>query len=137
MNFTTPQDKHMGDLKSLFSQLTGGNVAEIDICAMQNGKNVYVLLEENEKAIGFGALISYYLPTVGEIGKIEEVVIDENYRGQGLGKKLLQKLLEIAKEKKLKKVQLTSSPRREAARSMYQAAGFQIKDTNVFVLDLE
>lgn len=136
MDFTTPTKKHAKSLKSLFSQLTGREIINIDILAMQNPSQDYLVLENNGEVVGFGALISYYLPTVGMVGKIEEIIVDEKFRGQGLGRKLLEKLLKTATNKKLVKVQLTSNPKRIAARKLYESLGFTMKDTDVFIKEL-
>jgi ribosomal protein S18 acetylase RimI-like enzyme len=45
-------------------------------------------------------------------------------------------LIELAKEKKLKKLQLTSSPKREVARALYKSLGFELIDTGVFILNI-
>lgn len=136
MKFVTPNAYHAKDLKNLFSQLTGEKIESVDIKALQNAQQHYLVLENEGKAIGFGALISYHLPTIGEVGRLEDIVVDENYHGQGLGEKLVVRLVEIAKENNLQKIQLTSSPRRIAARRLYQKIGFEMKDTNVFVMNL-
>jgi ribosomal protein S18 acetylase RimI-like enzyme len=123
-------------ISQLFSQLTGRNDAKVDIKALCESSTKCLVIENNSEIIGFGSLVPYYLPTVGEIGRIEDIIIDENYRGQGLGKKLISEIIKFAREYKILKLQLTSNPQRLAARNLYQDLGFQIKDTDVFVLDL-
>lgn len=137
MKFITPSQKHVESLKKLFSQLSDLEITNIDILAMQNPDHAYLVLENKGEVVGFGALIVYYLPTIGIVGKIEEIIVDEKYRGQGYGRKIMKKLLEIATEKNLQKVQLTSNPKRVAARSLYQSLGFDMRDTNVFVKELD
>jgi phosphinothricin acetyltransferase len=124
------------EVSQLFSQLTGQNDSNVDIKALCESSTLCLVVENTGQIIGFGSLIPYYLPTVGEIGRIEDVIIDENYRGQGLGRNLLNELIKLAKENNLLKLQLTSNPQRLAARNLYQDLGFKIKDTEVFVLDL-
>jgi phosphinothricin acetyltransferase len=95
-----------------------------------------LVIEENGNIVGFGALVTYYLPSTGKMGNIEDIIVDEKHRGKGFGKMLMEKLIFIAKENNIIELQLTSNPKRESARALYTKLGFKIKDTNVFVLDL-
>ncbi len=124
------------EVAQLFSQLTGRDDAKADIKALCESFTKCLVIENEGKIIGFGSMVTYYLPTVGEVGRIEDVIVDENYRGQGLGKKLVNEIIRLAKESKVLKLQLTSNQQRVAARNLYQDLGFQIRDTDVFVLDL-
>ena len=56
------------------------------------------------------------------LGLIEDVAVNENYRGKGIGKKLVQKLIELASEKKCDKIVLNSS---EKNSSFYKKIGFE------------
>ena len=57
------------------------------------------------------------------------------YRGQGLGRRLMEHVIGYAKtELHDVAIQLTSRPHRVAANELYQQMGFQKKDTNVYVM---
>lgn len=76
------------------------------------------------------------LPTPkGVKGYIDEVVTDEEFRGQGISTKLLSLAEEKAKEAGCSYVDLTSSPKREIAISMYEKRGYERRDTGVFRLE--
>ena len=60
----------------------------------------------------------------------------KNVEGRGFGREIMNELIELAKEKKLKKLQLTSSPKREVARALYKSLGFELIDTGVFILNI-
>lgn len=68
----------------------------------------------------------------GLTGVVEDVIVDEKYRGQGLGKMIMNKLLEVARENDLKQITLTSNPSRTVARKLYQDLGFELCDTGFF-----
>ena len=53
-----------------------------------------------------------------------------------MAKKLTEELIKIAKNKKVKKINLTSNPKRVEARKLYQNMGFEIYDTGVFRMEL-
>jgi phosphinothricin acetyltransferase len=78
----------------------------------------------------------YPVPTKGIIGTIEDVVVSSDYRGQGLGRKLMENLINIARKEKLISLNLTSSPKRVAARNLYQSLGFNLSDTGIFWMKL-
>jgi phosphinothricin acetyltransferase len=56
------------------------------------------------------------------LGLIEDVAVNENYRGKGIGKKLVQKLIGLASDKKCDKIVLNSS---EKNSSFYKKIGFE------------
>jgi len=67
---------------------------------------------------------------------IEDVVVDEAGRGQGVGAALVQAALERSAERGARTVDLTSRPSREAANRLYLRLGFETRDTNVYRKDL-
>ena len=81
-------------------------------------------------------LVHFRTPT-GVRARIEDVVVDESARGQGLAVELVQRALSIAREKGADGVALTSNPKREAATRLYQKAGFKKWETNVYFYKFE
>jgi ribosomal protein S18 acetylase RimI-like enzyme len=67
---------------------------------------------------------------------VEDVVVDEAARGQGLGRALTEAALAKAAALGARTVDLTSRPSREAANRLYQRLGFQQRQTNVYRFDL-
>ncbi len=67
---------------------------------------------------------------------VEDVIVDEAMRGQGIGEALVNHLLQIAREMGLKGVSLTCNPHRVAANSLYQKMGFKKWETNVYWYEL-
>ena len=63
---------------------------------------------------------------------IEDVVVDESVRGQGIGAALNQEALKVARDQGARTVDLTSRPSREAANRLYQRLGFKQRETNVY-----
>ncbi|MFZ2188168.1 MAG: GNAT family N-acetyltransferase [Candidatus Moraniibacteriota bacterium] len=96
-----------------------------------------VLENENEEVIGFGALVVHLVPAFGYVGSIEDVVVGETFRGQGLGGKLMDELIRVAKDQKVIHINLTSRPERVASHKLYLKKGFFLRDTGVYRLNLE
>ena len=88
-------------------------------------------LMQNEQVAGMLTVGIYYSPTGGKAW-IEDVVVDETFRGQGLSKRLVAHAIEFTQSKQIPLLMLTSNPKRIAANKLYQAMGFERKETNVY-----
>ena len=86
--------------------------------------------------LGMLSLVTFEIPT-GVRAWVEDVVVDEAARGHGAGFALVGAALEHAKNVGARTVDLTSRPSREAANRLYQRAGFQLRETNVYRVPLE
>ena len=90
----------------------------------------------NRPILGMLSLVAFEIPT-GVRAWVEDVVVDEAARGQGAGFALVGAAVEHAKKVGARTVDLTSRPSREAANRLYQRAGFQLRETNVYRVTLE
>jgi ribosomal protein S18 acetylase RimI-like enzyme len=104
-----------------------------DLAALLSSEAVSLLTARSDAGIlvGMATLIVYRVPT-GVRARIEDVVVDESVRGQGVAVELVERALEIAQSKGADGVALTSNPRREAANRLYQKVGFKKWETNVY-----
>ncbi len=128
------EDKEI--LIKLFTQLTG-NDTDFDLqMIIDDNKCRCIVLEDNNTVIGSATLSIYNSPVKGRVGVVEDVIVDKNYRGQGLGRKLMNELIGIGKKENLAFITLTSNPKRESARKLYQSLGFNLYDTGFFKLNL-
>ena len=90
---------------------------------------------ESGPIVGAGCLGVFRTPS-GLHAHIEDVIVDESMRGQGLGEALVNALLDIARQMGLKGVSLTCNPRRAAANQLYRKMGFKEWKTNAYWYDL-
>ncbi|MEE8462359.1 MAG: GNAT family N-acetyltransferase [Acidobacteriota bacterium] len=81
--------------------------------------------------VGSLTLALFWIPT-GLRAWIEDVVVDESVRGQGIGAALNQEALKLDRDQRSRTVVLTSLPSREAANRLYQRLGFKQRETNVY-----
>ena len=88
-------------------------------------------LMKDEQVAGMLTVGIYYSPTGGKAW-IEDVVVDETFRGQGLSKLLVAHAIEFTQSQGIPSLMLTSNPKRIAANKLYQAMGFTHKETNVY-----
>jgi ribosomal protein S18 acetylase RimI-like enzyme len=61
---------------------------------------------------------------VGEIGRIDDVYVAQDYRRLGIGRTMMSRALEICARSLFKHVMLMVNPTNDAAKSLYQSLGF-------------
>ncbi len=92
--------------------------------------------DETGKILGIATLSVIMGPIVRKNASLEDFVTDKDCRGQGVGTKLWEAMLEWAKEKGCRELNFTSGKGREEAWQFYQNKGAEIYDTNFFRLEL-
>ena len=90
-----------------------------------------LLAEAGGEVLGSLTLVVFRIPT-GLRAWIEDVVVDGEARGRGVGESLNRFALDRAAELGCRTVDLTSRPSREAANRLYQRLGFVARETNVY-----
>ncbi len=104
--------------------------------AMIDSDASHILMAEEDGYIyGSLTLILFRIPT-GLRAWIEDVVVDSEARGKGVGNALNAAALEMARDAGATTVDLTSRPSREAANRLYQRIGFVPRETNVYRYEL-
>ena len=90
---------------------------------------------DNQTLVGLASLFIIQKIEI-KTGLIEGVVVDKDYRNQGIGTKLMYHLITRAKKLNLHHIDLTSNPKRLAANKLYIKLGFFQRNTNVYRLVL-
>lgn len=106
----------------------------LDNLVKSNSTFIYFAFNEKE-VVGMLSLVVVRIPTGTKVW-IEDVVVDENSRGKGIGRSLMNHALEEAGSLNAKCVDLTSRPNRVAANRLYQSIGFKKRETNIYRFDL-
>lgn len=94
------------------------------------------LVYVDEQEAGMLTLGHYVSPT-GVKYWVEDVVVDQNFRGRALGRRLIDYAIEYVGQQGKSTLMLTSKPARVAANHLYQSAGFQSKQTNVYKMEFD
>ena len=97
--------------------------------------SVLLVAEEDGYIYGSLTLALFRIPT-GLRAWIEDVVVDSEARGKGVGQSLNEAALDRARAEGAATVDLTSRPSREAANRLYQRLGFKARETNIYRYDL-
>lgn len=131
-------DEVLAALHRLIPQLSSSSapITIADLRAMiDSDSSVLFIARVDGRIVGSLTLAVFRIPT-GIRAWIEDVVVDENARGHGVGEALNRAALAEAKRRGAKTVDLTSRPSREAANRLYLRIGFVARETNVYRYDL-
>lgn len=107
----------------------------MNLVASENS-HLFLAYDDSENITGMLTVGIYYSPT-GKKAWIEDVVVNDTYRGQGIGEKLVQHAINFVKTKDVNLLMLTSHPSRIAANKLYQKVGFNRRETNVYKMIIE
>ncbi len=139
LELCTLSDSQIDDLLGLMKELN----PEIPVTAeMQRravgapGTRIFIAENDAKQIVGCATLCVYESPT-GRKASVEDVVVLSAYRGQGIGRTLLQRIIDFAGSKLSPiDLHLTSNPSRTEANALYQALGFVKRETNVYKMSL-
>lgn len=130
-----PSSDDVNDINELLKQLARGVPRKTyGARVMQTITTAYLVIARDRskrdtnalgKIIGM-ACLSECLPLSNWYGLIDDVVRDEDYLGKGVGERLVQKLIALAKEMGLERIELHSHPDRVPANKMYIKLGFEL-----------
>ena len=131
-------ERHYEAVLRLMGQLTARDITftpnDYAQLVQSPSSKLFLLLCEGN-VMGMLTIGTYASPT-GTKAWIEDVVVDEKLRGKGFGRKLVEHAIGYCKERSIDTVYLTSNPKRLAANALYQAIGFERKETNMYKLQL-
>ena len=120
------------DFQSLVSQLSDKKVLVGCLAKVIRYSILFTAVdEESGKLIGMATLTKAWKPT-GFFGTLEDVVVEQKYRGRGIGKELVRRIISKAKELEMNSIDLTSNPKRVVANRLYLSMGAEKRDTNVY-----
>jgi ribosomal protein S18 acetylase RimI-like enzyme len=129
----------VASLSGLIAQLSPSAPApsEEDVREILNSPATRLLVarDGDGAVVGSLTLAQFRIPT-GVGVWIEDVVVDEAARGQGIGEALVREGVRLAESTGARAVNLTSRPDRAAANRLYRRLGFVRRETNFYRLEL-
>lgn len=94
---------------------------------ISNPKNLYLIAENETEGLGF---ISFHTQNLlhhcGLVGEIQEFFIHQKYRGQGVGRILINEILNYAEQHSLKSIEVTTHKKRVENVAIYENLGFTL-----------
>jgi len=119
----------------LVPQLTNNNpppsLNDLADLVRDASSTLMVARDDHGETVGALTLTVYRVPT-GIRSIIEDVIVDNSARGQGIGDALMKYAINLAREKGAQNISLTSNPMREAANRLYLRVGFKQRETNAY-----
>lgn len=86
----------------------------------------YICAIKDSKIVGFASLtVKGSLWQEGYLGHIDELVVDEPYRRQGIGARLLEHMIDLAKRMDCSRIEIDSAFPRTDAHKFYERRGFE------------
>jgi len=100
---------------------------------------LFVAKTDEDKVVGWGQVNKGRNSLlVADNAEVAVLVVDEQCRGQGIGKLLLQEIENWAKQNRFKRMSLLSNAKRTDAHRFYNREGYQVsKLSNVFTKSCE
>lgn len=139
VELNTITDTHANELKVLVKELNPNIIVSSEMlrnAAESDTTHLFAMVEDDGRIIGTASLCVFDSPT-GRKASVEDVVVLSSHRGQHIGKKIVEYLIDFARNN-LGDVDLhlISHPTRIAANALYQSLGFEKRDTNVFLMKI-
>jgi GNAT superfamily N-acetyltransferase len=97
-----------------------------------SNQTLLVARDDEGNALGTLTFVLYRVAS-GIKGRLEDVIVDESARGQGVGEALVREGMRLANEAGVLMLELTSMQYRQSANRLYKRLGFVRKPTNVYV----
>ncbi len=101
---------------------------------IKQDNNTSVVAYEEDNIIGIITLVEENLFTA-KLGIVDEVVVSENHQGKGVASQIMQEIINIAKEKKLKLLKVDTNIN-NPSNGLYLKFGFIKKEANLYKLFL-
>ncbi|MBR9704384.1 GNAT family N-acetyltransferase [Candidatus Pacearchaeota archaeon] len=114
-------------LKQLFfkNNLAEKKTKEIFLKAILDKNSIQLVKVFNDKIIGYCCVVFREdIQSGGMVGYLSELIIDENYRKMGFGKKLLNEIIIESKKIGCKEIQFPSTFKRKRAHKFYESLDF-------------
>jgi ribosomal protein S18 acetylase RimI-like enzyme len=120
-------DSVFGLLNQLWAdkQLNKNELNKVFSRSINSDNNFLLCAVLNDEIVGFGCLVvknSFWQESF--VGYISTLVVDEEQRNKGIGKGLIVKLTELAKQEGCKRIELDSGFHREQAHLFYEHLNF-------------
>jgi ribosomal protein S18 acetylase RimI-like enzyme len=104
---------------------------DVEAVVSSEATRLLVARDSAGQIVGALTLVVFPIPT-GVRAWIEDVIVDEQARGSGIGTLLTREAVRLARAAGARTVDLTSRPSRQAANTLYQREGFVQRDTHVY-----
>ena len=107
-------------------ELHKDSLLKVFLPALKSSNDHYLCAEIDSRIIGFCSLVTKgSLWQEGLIAYVNELVVAHEFKGKGIGTGLMKAVINIAKEKGCKRIELDSAFTREGSHDFYNRMGFK------------
>ncbi|MBM3271798.1 GNAT family N-acetyltransferase [Candidatus Kaiserbacteria bacterium] len=125
-------DAVVHDIRALYTQLSKSEkLVPIEYIRNTCEHSMLLVGKDGPRIICMATLTRRHILS-GHVGYIDGLVVDADCRRHGLARELMDRILSMASNEGLVRVQLTSKPEREAANALYTACGGEKTATNKY-----
>ena len=123
---------HVSKRNDIYKDIDPMNFEEFKT-ELSNSNNIYLIAEFENEIVGIcfsqiKEILNNKIIRNRKILHIEDICVDENYQKKGIGKKLYNQILELAKEKNIDDIELMVWGFNENAIKFYENLGMSIKN---------
>ena len=129
------------DLYRQFYQCESNMVLSNDFISarLRNDEStIYIAIDENSDAVGFVQLYTSYCSIdAGKILILHDLFVDESVRNQGIGKLLMDRATQYARETAAIRIDLLTEKTNNPGQALYEKLGYQKTLENFFAYSLK
>lgn len=104
---------------------------------VSNKRSIIIAVSDEDLLVGCTFLeIQEDFVRPSKVLYVTYVAVDENYRKHGIGRKLFERVENIAQENTCSSIELTSADFRTGAHAFYNSLGFTKKKTTLFIKEI-
>ena len=123
---------HVSKRNDIYKDIDPMNFEEFKT-ELSNSNNIYLIAEFENEIVGIcfsqiKEILNNKIIKNRKFLHIEDICVDENYQKKGIGKKLYNQILELAKEKNIDDIELMVWGFNENAIKFYENLGMSIKN---------
>ena len=112
------------DLLFLRMDITEPMIVDEWMRNIEQGRTVTVLAQREKAVVGYASLHTEGARWTRRVGEIR-VQVGQDYRGQGLGKRLVGEIFRLGQDLELRKMAAMMTPDQVGARASFEALGFR------------
>lgn len=96
------------------------------LSGLEDDAQEYLVIKYEKQIVGFASLtVRNSLWIEGRIGHIDELIIDQKLRSKGIGTRLMQELIKLAKTKGCNRIEADTGFQRKRTHKFYELLGFE------------
>ncbi len=137
--YDTDVAEAMGRLRQQLSARHDGSAISREVIEelIESPYHDILIASDDGKVVGM-AIVSIVMATLDRNVYMEDLVVDAECRGKGVGGKLLDAVKDWGREHGCRRLEFTSSSRekKEGAKGFYESHGAEVRETNAFRAEL-